>query len=98
MYFEDTDFSEVFSDHVHAEGDQETLRSLHLGDNNLQPHASAAIARELRHNASLKYLDLSSNSIGDQGASALSAVLIANTTLETLELASNGITCRGLEC
>lgn len=79
-------------------GDEEPLLSLHLSDNNLQAQASLAIARELRHNVSLKYLDLSSNSIGDQGASALSAVLVANTTLETLEVASNGVTHRGIEC
>ena len=81
-----------------AAGDADTLRSLYLNDNDLQPTASVILARELRYNASLQFLDLSSNSIGDQGASALSAVLIANSTLETLDIASNGISHRGLDC
>ena len=81
-----------------AATEENVVFSLHLSDNDLQPAATAVLARELRFNTWLKALDLSSNSIGDQGASALSAVLIANTTLEALDIASNGISQRGIDC
>eukprot|EP00960_Hanusia_phi_P033800 750648-Hanusia_phi.AAC.4 len=74
------------------------VKSLYLGDSDINPLFSVALAREIRYNSSLKILDLSSNSISDQGASALSAVLIANKTLESLDVASNGISQHGIAC
>ena len=78
-------------------GDDRTVRSLHLSDNDLPASACLMVAQAIQNNTTVKLLDLSSNAIGDQGATALSAVLVTNSTLEALDVAGNGISQRGLD-
>lgn len=64
----------------------ESLRSLNLAENQLEPKHVAAVADALQINKGLASLDLSFNHVGKVGASALGVALKANSSLSELEL------------
>eukprot|EP01133_Synstelium_polycarpum_P010256 gene10256-11958_t len=73
----------------------DTLTSLDLSGNYIQPCGSRYIAQLLRDNNKIQSLYLANNSLGNEGASIIAEALKVNRSLHTLDLENNDINIFG---
>lgn len=71
------------------------LRSLNIGDNNLQADGAAHLAWALSANRTLTSLNLAGNDMGDAGAQVLAKMVRENVVLTALDVRDNGMSADG---